>query len=445
MRISRSAFALLGSAVLALPIAAQTWTPRTPVTSPLGRIGHAMAYDAARQRVVMFGGQNQNTYLGDTWEWDGNDWVQRFPTNRPPERVSSAMAYDPVRQRVVLFGGFSPASYFGDTWEWDGSDWTLRFPSSSPLPRARHQMEWDGSRDRIVLYGGDTNQGQFLETWEWDGDNWTNVSPPVRLPSNRVVLAFDSVRGKLVAVPDSITETWERAGTTWTRIFGAGASAPARANAAMAFSALGQDAVLFGGSGTNDTWEWDGATWRQVLASPAPAPRSQHAMAYDAARQVIVMFGGSASSNPVNDTWEYRSAASAVFTTFGTGCHGGGSPPVLTATLPRLGTTQVIAMTNLPPGQPMAMLWFGVSNQQWGPNSLPMSLAPYGLPSCSLDISPNLAAPAPVSGGVAAWGLVIPTSPGLLGLHLYTQGWVADPSSSFGVGMSNAGDSVLGM
>lgn len=62
------------------------------------------------------------------------------------------------------------------------------------------------------------------------------------------------------------------------------------------------------------------------------------------------------------------------------------------------------------------------------------------------NVSPPVGPPSnQVSGGVAAWGLVIPTSPGLLGLHLYTQGWVADPSSSFGVGMSNAGDSVLGM
>ena len=42
--------------------------------------------------------------VGDTWEWDGEEWAQQEDVG-PPARVFHAMAYDAVRDRVVLFGG----------------------------------------------------------------------------------------------------------------------------------------------------------------------------------------------------------------------------------------------------------------------------------------------------------------------------------------------------
>jgi hypothetical protein len=64
-----------------------------------------MAYDAARGRVVLFGGRLGETFLSDTWEWDGNDWTPRFPVASPPAREGHALVYDELRDRVVMFGG----------------------------------------------------------------------------------------------------------------------------------------------------------------------------------------------------------------------------------------------------------------------------------------------------------------------------------------------------
>ena len=61
--------------------------------------GGAMAYDAARERMVFFNND------GQTWEWDGTMWIQQTPPVSPPARYSHAMVYDPVRERIVLFGG----------------------------------------------------------------------------------------------------------------------------------------------------------------------------------------------------------------------------------------------------------------------------------------------------------------------------------------------------
>src|SRR5262249_32293673 len=83
------------------------WHQRNPATSPVPRGGHSMAYDCARRRVVMFGG-TISVLLGamaDTWEWTGNDWISPSPVVSPNARTGHAMAYDAARQRVVLFGG----------------------------------------------------------------------------------------------------------------------------------------------------------------------------------------------------------------------------------------------------------------------------------------------------------------------------------------------------
>ena len=35
-----------------------------------------MAYDEARRRVVLFGGDGEAGMLDDTWEWNGRQWIR---------------------------------------------------------------------------------------------------------------------------------------------------------------------------------------------------------------------------------------------------------------------------------------------------------------------------------------------------------------------------------
>ena len=41
-----------------------------------------MAYDAGRDRIVLFGGMNENGRLAETWEFNGEDWSNRTPVLR---------------------------------------------------------------------------------------------------------------------------------------------------------------------------------------------------------------------------------------------------------------------------------------------------------------------------------------------------------------------------
>ncbi len=68
----------------------------------------AMVY--AGSRTVLFA-------VNQTWEWSGQLWTQRQNMG-PQGRTLHAMAYDLARERVVLFGGTSSANIqLGDTWE----------------------------------------------------------------------------------------------------------------------------------------------------------------------------------------------------------------------------------------------------------------------------------------------------------------------------------------
>ena len=83
---------------------------------------HAMVYDTARQRVVLFGGVSAPIgSVNDTWEYDGTTWTQRTPASAPPAREYPAMAYDSTHQVTVLFGGFPSLN---DTWLWNGTTWS---------------------------------------------------------------------------------------------------------------------------------------------------------------------------------------------------------------------------------------------------------------------------------------------------------------------------------
>jgi hypothetical protein len=256
--------------------------------APSACSSHAMAYDSARRRTVLFGGAlliptssgYMSSYNSRTWEWDGSTWWQSPENAHPHPRTRPAMAYDQVRGVTVMFGGYffdsgiicswgpcGQTQYFADTWEWDGSHWVDR-TVSGPSARAGHVMAYDGVRHVTVLFGGSVGSTFTNDTWEWDGQAWTQRTPST--------------------------------------------SPPPRSDSAMAFDPMRRVCVLFGGHGTvnqssvlyEDTWEWDGNNWSQQTTSPSPIPRAGHAMAFDAVRRTNLLFGGGAGPQSLtSDTW----------------------------------------------------------------------------------------------------------------------------------------------
>jgi len=312
--IRRVMFFLLAGALGATLAETQDWTahnqgkPRAPA-----RYRHAIAYDSARQCVVLFGGVDLYAgYFADTWEWDGSAWTQRNPAVHPSPRANHAMAYDSARQRVLLFGGYDTTSLRNDTWEWDGNNWTQRTPAVSPPPAGTHCMAYDAARQRTVYFG--CAAAVCPATWEWDGSTWRQCQP-TRQPPGTGAMVYDAARRRVVhfgGIGSSSgwsDDTWEWDGTNWT--LRQPAHKPGgRHSHAMAYDSARQRIVLFAGDSNgwwqNDTWEWDGTNWNFCRPATSPAIRANHAMAYDSSRQRVVLFGGqNLGSMGMNDTWEY--------------------------------------------------------------------------------------------------------------------------------------------
>jgi hypothetical protein len=440
-----------------------TWTIRIPPGSPAGRFGHAMAFDEARGVVLLFGGATAtNGTLNDTWTWDGQTWSGVSPNVFPRARMGHTMVYDSVRQAVVLFGGASHPYVgpgFGDTWEWDGSRWIQRFPASAPPARVGHAMAFDRSRGVAVLYGGnDVLNGvsmHYSDTWEWDGQTWTHryTGAPWRVGSNGELLfpgpmAYDEKRQRTVlfgggALAGSIGlppigDTWEWDGTRWTQ------SAPSagREGHAIAYDPLRERIVVFGGGGAGPaplltTLERDDTTWI-VRSPPSPPARGWTAMAYDR----MLLFGG----NSLSDTWEYHTTPIPTYTPFGSGCTGSAGVPTLAAVSgarPWTGSTFTVELRALPLGV-SAFMFTGFSITTWGPFALPLPLAAYGMPGCSLWVAPDVVYPVAVSGTAGQWDLPIPSVTSLVGVTFFNQGIVLDrPANQAGAVLSNAAGGVV--
>jgi hypothetical protein len=146
------------------------WTKRYLTYAPPARYGVAMAFDAIRGDVALFGGLG-HAYLGGTWTWNGRNWTQRQPALASPTRVWAGMVDDVANGQLALFGGLGATGhYLDDTWTWDGIDWTQRTPPHAPLPRAETGMAYDAAHVQVVLFGGtdEIEEPWVGDTWTWD-------------------------------------------------------------------------------------------------------------------------------------------------------------------------------------------------------------------------------------------------------------------------------------
>ncbi|HVB22683.1 MAG TPA: hypothetical protein VNG51_12115 [Ktedonobacteraceae bacterium] len=184
------------------------WKQLHPAHEPSIRSNVAIAYDPATKQVVLFGGLSSlaNTkMLSDTWTWDGTDWTQQYPATSPPARDDAALAYDAATNQLVLFGGGSSKPPIGglvppplnDTWIWTGANWIQQHPATSPLPVLSPGLTYDAAQQNLLLFGGlyaDTTpmRKELNDTWQWTGTNWVQLHPQTS-PN-----LFDMVNGQQV-------------------------------------------------------------------------------------------------------------------------------------------------------------------------------------------------------------------------------------------------------
>ncbi|MCA8948384.1 MAG: hypothetical protein KDE27_02710 [Planctomycetes bacterium] len=294
-----------------------TWTKRSMPIAPAPRESTTMVFDEVRRTIVLFGGFiHPSTWDDNTWEYDGETWRQLATTVRPPARYSAVMSWDSTRQRAVLFSGLdSTGTLLGDTWEWDGVAWLQGTPSIAPPPRSVAAMAYDAARQRTVLFGG-YRTNALADTWLWDGTSWSQSSPAHSPPARySACAAYDPIRQRVVvaggaASPLPFRDTWEWNGTDWQ----ARNQLPgARRNAIAAFDARQQRVVVCCGLDENtvlrDTIGWDGNTWTAVADVPIEPTQRERGATADGFTGPVLLFGGyvSGTSSPfLADTWLWQ-------------------------------------------------------------------------------------------------------------------------------------------
>lgn len=252
------------------------WTQMQDI-GPAARFSCAMDYDSSSQQPVLFGGAVLTTggdaveTFGDTWHWDGADWTQ-VSESGPTARFNHAVAFDSARNRLVLFGGQSAfvgtagATIFSDTWEFDGSNWTQQ-EDRGPAPRFGHVMAYDGI-GRVLLFGGENASQAFGDTWAWNGQEWVQVAEFG--PSAREFAAMAAGGGGTLVVyggqtydQQVLADTWEFEGTLWTQRQDIGPGPLMLAS--MAFDSARTKIVLFGGLSSVTAQVSSGSTWEASL------------------------------------------------------------------------------------------------------------------------------------------------------------------------------------
>jgi hypothetical protein len=286
-----------------------------------------LAYDEARGRLILVGGESTKTGCVETWQWDGQAW-SLASTDGPSGRNEPLLVYDRARERIVLYGGWkgrNPPE--ADTWAWDGSNW-VRIATEGPSPRLG-AMAYDVFRDRIVLFGGAGPSGLFADTWEFDGVRWQRAAadsletnPPARALAG---LAYDQSRGRTVLYggytinsrgqTERLGDTWEWDGVVWHQLKVAGPGA--RDHFSMTYDPMRHLVVLHGGLRSEsepvagDTWQFDGAAWTR-MRSDGP-PRGRHRLAYDQRDRTVVLYGGYSQSNQqVSELWHLTDSWSRI-------------------------------------------------------------------------------------------------------------------------------------
>lgn len=280
-----------------------------------------MCFDPRRARTLLFGGSAPAGFLGDTWQRTTNGWTQIADTG-PAGRARHAMCFDVTADVALLFGGDGSGITFGDTWTLADAAWT-QVEDSGPAARLAHSLAFDAKGRRAILFGGMRRDGVVTaDTWQWNPATakWTQIADTG--PSARAFhcMAYDLVSERVVLFGGEAQDgtasgdTWALEGDVWTQVAHFGA--PASSRAAMVGTDVGLALFVGATAGSlpaplSATWRFAANRWTQ-RQDIGPSGRAGHAMAFDAQRRAVILFGGRAPLETPEaevrifaDTWEH--------------------------------------------------------------------------------------------------------------------------------------------
>jgi len=241
--------------------------------SPTAGEDAAVAYDAARHRLLLYGGKgDDDVNVNELWcfEIGPAKWARlRSEGPQPPPREDHTLVLDTANDQLVMFGG-EDGNTSSATWTFDlrALRWQEITHASAPAIE-NHAAIYDPKALRMVVFGGmrerDDKQDLCEETWLLDLDkssprygSWSELpaTKPCPAPRREHRGVCDPVRHRML-------------------IFGGRQRSSA--------------------SYLDDVWALDltSGTWKEVAThGERPNPIRQVALGYDAAADELTVFGG---------------------------------------------------------------------------------------------------------------------------------------------------------
>ncbi len=285
--------------LFAMDLGADRWSRVEPAnTAPSPRYAPRAVWDPVRDRMLVFGGYD-GAYLNDLWEYRPRPtptWIQLFPAGIPPApRFAGGLVFDAARDRLVAFGGYRTEPHpialeshlpiaMNDLWILPLSGpgamtWAEETPLGGP-PSARwgQVMLMDEARDRALVFGGGASaESGTAELFALDlaaaPPAWSPISLPPGPPGRILHAGVLDPQENLLVVFGGYTNDPPGArflGDLWTIPLSAGASG------------------------------W----WEVPTSPPAPVPRNSSGAIHDpVGRRIIVPAGFGGSQGYRHDTW----------------------------------------------------------------------------------------------------------------------------------------------
>lgn len=269
-----------------------------------------------RPRVLLLGGLAVLMVLGGLGLWVAT------PAPGSHGTLPAAPAHSPSIPAPTAPVAAAPYTSFVAPPGAEGWD-RLAGHGQSPAVRTGAAFAYDAADGYSILFGGcGAHVCPLGDTWKLQDGSWTNltsslsVAPPARTGATLVDDLHDGYLllfgGEGASGP--LGDAWRFSGGSWSPLAAVGGAVPSpRTDAAAAYDAADNLVLLFGGIGASDTalgdtWTYSGGSWTALGGSGfvAPSARSGAAIAFDPSDGFTVLFGGeSATHAPLGDTWSF--------------------------------------------------------------------------------------------------------------------------------------------
>jgi N-acetylneuraminic acid mutarotase len=306
-------------------------TPSGP--TPPAREHHTAVWDAAGNRMFVFGGQGSDgSYLSDLWSYDAssNSWAQLTPGGSPPApRYLHTAVWDAAGGRMLVLWGYNNSSGFlNELWSYQAAanTWVPLAPAGTlPAARAGHRAIWDAAASRMLVFAGNDGQYYYNDLWSYGAttNTWVPLTPSGPPPAVRWrhTAVWDAVGNRMLVFggrdgsgPGNDLWSYQAATNSWTELSPGGYS---RYDHTAVWDTVGNRMLIFAGDPSRlgrDLWSYQGAsnTWAQLAPSGMP-PTSYRTAVWDAVANRMLVLGVKDDDEPTG-FWSYQAASNTWLT-----------------------------------------------------------------------------------------------------------------------------------